>query len=142
MTRDSSGAPAEPGALLLLESALLLAAARVLVLAVPFRIYSRAMGRAGESPEGPVPAAVHRVSRAIESVSAHVPWRSQCLEQALAAKAMLRGRGISNTLYVAVAREVALEAHAWLRSGTVCVTGQAEFDRYTIVARFADEGRR
>jgi hypothetical protein len=141
MTRASSGAPAEPGALLLLESALFLAAARVLVLAVPFRVYSRAMGRDGESPEGPVPAAVHRVGRAIEAVSAQVPWRSQCLEQALAAKAMLRGRGISNTLYVAVAREVALEAHAWVRSGTVCVTGQAEFHRYTIVARFADEGR-
>ena len=142
MTKASSVAPAEPGALLLLESALLLAAARLLVLVVPFRVYSRAMGRAGESPDAPASSTVHRVSRAIESVSGHVPWRCQCLEQALAAKAMLRGRGISNTLYVAVARDVALEAHAWVRSGNVCVTGQAEFERYTVVARFADEARR
>jgi hypothetical protein len=72
----------------------------------------------------------------------HGVWRSKCLEQGLAAKAMLRRRGLPNTLYVAVAREVALEAHAWVRSGDICVTGQAEFDRYTVVARFADEGRR
>jgi hypothetical protein len=142
MTKASSVAPAEPGTLLLLESALLLAVARLLVLAVPFRVYSRVMGRDGESPDAPVPPAVHRVSRAIESVSGHLPWRCKCLEQALAAKIMLRGRGISNTLYVAVARDVALEAHAWLRSGDVCVTGQADFERYTIVARFADEARR
>jgi hypothetical protein len=142
MTKASSVTPVEPGTLLLLESVLLLAAARVVVRLVPFRIYSRVMGRDAESADAPAPEAVHRVSRAIESVSGHVPWRSKCLEQALAAKVMLRGRGISNTLYVAVAREVALEAHAWVRSGDVYVTGQAEFDRYTIVARFADEARR
>jgi hypothetical protein len=143
MTKASSDAPAEPGALLLLESVLALAAARLLVLAVPFRLYSRSMGSDAESPpETTEPDVVHRVGRALESVSRHVPWRSKCLEQALAAKAMLRRRGISNTLYVAVAREVALEAHAWVRSGDVCVTGQAEFDRYTVVGRFADEARR
>lgn len=143
MTKASSDAPAEPGALLLLESALALAAGRLLVRFVPFGFYSRSMGSDGESsPEATAPDVVHRVSRALESVSRHAPWRSKCLEQALAAKAMLRRRGISNTLYIAVAREVALEAHAWVRSGDVCVTGQAEFDRYTVVARFADEAKR
>ena len=69
-----------------------------------------------------------------------MPWTNKCLEQAFAAKMMLRRRGLSNTLYLAVARDITLEAHAWVRSGSVCVTGQADFDRYTIVARFADEG--
>jgi len=143
MTKASSDALTEPGALFLLESALALGAARLLVLVVPFRLYSRSMGNDAESaPETNAADVVHRVSRALESVSRHVPWRSKCLEQALAAKAMLRRRGISNTLYVAVAREAALEAHAWVRSGDICVTGQAEFDRYTIVGRFADEARR
>ena len=142
MTRASSGAPADTGTFLLLESALLLAAARLIVLALPFRLYSRALGRDGESPDAPVPATVNRVSRAIESVSGHAPWRCKCLEQALAAKTMLRWRGISSTLYVAVARDAGLEAHAWVRSGNVCVTGHAAFERYTIVARFADgDGR-
>jgi hypothetical protein len=139
MTKASSVALNEPGALLLLESVLALGVARLIVLALPFRIYSRSMGKDAESPaETTSREVLDRVSHAIESVSRHVPWRSKCLEQALAAKAMLRRRGISNTLYVAVAREVTLEAHAWLRSGDVCVTGQAEFDRYTVLARFAD----
>lgn len=142
MTKASSAAPVEPGALLLFESAFALGAARLAVRAVPFRMLSRVLGRETDSPDAPAAAAAHRVSRAIESASRHVPWRSLCLEQALAAKAMLRLRGISNTLYMAVAREAALEAHAWLRSGDLCVTGQAEFDRYTIVRRFADKGRR
>ena len=139
MTKGAFDAPSEPGARLLLESVILLAAARLLVLAVPFRLYARAMGCDGETPDGPAPDMVHRVRRAIEAVSSRVPWRSKCLEQALAAKAMLRGRGISSTLYLAVARDVALEAHAWLRSGDVCVTGQAAFERYTVIARFADD---
>jgi hypothetical protein len=142
MTKACSDERSEPGTLLLLESVLALAAARLLVLLVPFRVYSHAIGRDAESaPETRAPGELHRLSGAIESVSRHVPWRSKCLEQALAAKALLRRRGISNTLYVAVARDVALEAHAWVRSGNVYVTGQAEFDRYTVVARFADEDR-
>ena len=143
MTKASFDAPTEPGLLLLFETVLALAVARLFVLAVPFRVYSRSMGTDAESPaETSSPDVVHRVSRAIDSMSRHAPWRSKCLEQALAAKAMLRRRGISNTLYMAVAREVALEAHAWVRSGDVCVTGQAEFDRYTVVARFADGATR
>lgn len=142
MTKASSAAPSEPGARLLAESLFLLATARLVVRLVPFRVYARMMGRDADSPTAPAPDAAHRVGRAIASVSGHVPWRCRCLEQALAAKAMLRLRGISNTLYLAVARETALEAHAWVRSGDVCVTGQAEFDRYTVVARFADQGRR
>jgi hypothetical protein len=142
MAKASSAAPTEPGTLLLLESACALGAARLLVKLVPFSLYSRAIGRDGESPDAPAPDAVRRVSRAIEAVSAHAPWRSKCLEQAIAAKVMLRLRGISNTLYLAVARDTALEAHAWVRSGDVCVTGLAEFDRYTIVARFADGTKR
>lgn len=143
MTKVSFDTPAEPGVLLLLETVLALAVARLIVRLVPFRLYSRKLGRDGETPTDTIaPDVVHRVSRAIESVSRHTPWRSMCLEQGLAGKAMLRRRGQPNTLYVAVARDVALEAHAWLRSGDVCVTGQAEFDRYTVVARFADEAKR
>ena len=143
MTKVSSDAPHEPGTLLLLESVFALAVARLIVLLVPFRVYSRAMGRDGESPAETIePDHVRQVSRAIESASRHTPWRSKCLEQAFAAKAMLRRRRIPNTLYIALAREVGLEAHAWVRSGDVCVTGQAEFERYTVVARFADEGKR
>lgn len=143
MTKASFDAPADPGAMLFLESTVALALARLVVLMVPFRVYSRAMGKNGESsPETTHAEVLSRVRWALDSVSRHAPWRSKCLEQALAAKMMLRRRGIANTLYVAVARDAALEAHAWLRSGNICVTGEAEFDRYTVVGRFADEARR
>jgi hypothetical protein len=61
---------------------------------------------------------------------------------------MLHRRGIPSTLYLGVAKpspgsDTPLEAHAWLRSGAVHVTGGARVDRYAVVATFADEpGRR
>src|SRR5215207_3268948 len=91
MTKASFAASSEPGPLLIVESATALAAVRLLVLLVPFRVYSRSIGHDGESPaEAPEPDVAHGVSRALQSVSRHTPWRSKCLEQALAAKAMLR----------------------------------------------------
>lgn len=142
MTGASFDPRDEPGPTLIFEALVALGVARLVVLLIPFRHYSKLMGADGESSSQTVaPGQLYRVGRAIESVSRHTPWRSKCLEQGLAAKAMLRRRGLSNTLYLAVAREATLEAHAWLRSGDVCVTGQAELDRYTVVARFADDAR-
>jgi len=45
-----------------------------------------------------------------------VPWRAKCLEQALAAKMMLRRRKIANELYLGVKQEEnKMLAHAWLQ---------------------------
>jgi hypothetical protein len=65
--------------------------------------------------------------------------------QAVAAKLMLRRRGLPNTLYLGVAREDARRdspvlAHAWLRSGAVDVTGATDVSRYAVVGRFSDPG--
>jgi hypothetical protein len=145
MTRDSSGSPVERRRRLLLEAVLALVAGRLTVLLVPFRVYSKVLGRPmTESPQAATaaPESLRAISEAIVDAGRRVPWTNKCVEQALAAKLMLRRRGLSNTLYFGVARDVTLEAHAWLRSGDVCVTGEAELERYTIVAKFADGAAR
>ena len=130
---------------LLLEAGTLLAVARLVALLVPFRFTSRLLGRRmAETPREELPASdrLRRMTWAIGAVAARAPWRSQCLEQALAAKAMLRLRGIPSTLYLGVARADGgaqpFDAHAWLRSGTVHVTGGRDVTRYAVVASFAD----
>jgi hypothetical protein len=63
------------------------------------------------------------------------------LVQALAAKIMLTRRGICSTLYLGAAKAgEGLAAHAWLRSGSVIVTGGPGRERFTVISTFADRG--
>lgn len=125
------------------EAIAYLALARVAVLALPFRVLTRRLGvRHAETPAiaGADPAS-RRVAWAIAAAARRAPWRSECLEQAIAAKAMLRRRGIASTLYLGMARDP-VAAHAWLRVGDTNVTGGPDVARYAVVASFADvDGR-
>ena len=62
---------------------------------------------------------------AVSRIGAYFPRSAMCLAQGLAARAMLRRRGIGSVLHVGVARSQAeeFEAHAWLEAVGVEVTG-------------------
>lgn len=129
---------------LLAEAAGWLVAARLAVLVVPFRILSPRLGtHMAESPaedDDRRGETLRRVGWALRAISRHVPWRSACLEQGLAGKMMLRRRGVPNTLYLGVARDPSarVQAHAWLRSGGLVVSGADGRERFTVVSTFAD----
>lgn len=127
-----------------------LAWARAMVLLLRFPTLSKWLGtprRESSLVDDPGRrAALRRVRWAIGAVSRRAPWRCKCLEQAIAAKMMLRARGMESTLYLGVARDGAreghpVEAHAWLRCGSYYVTGGEERERFTAVSMFADEVR-
>lgn len=65
------------------------------------------------------------VGWAVTRIAAYFPRSAMCLGQALAARAMLRRRGIGSVLHIGVARSQAapFEAHAWLEAEGVEVTG-------------------
>jgi hypothetical protein len=54
-----------------------------------------------------------------------MPWRADCIIQALAAERWLRRRGIPSALFFGVPKEPRKEfvAHAWLKAGERVVTG-------------------
>src|SRR5438105_1457097 len=116
---------------LLLETLVLLALARAAVLLLPFRWVAKVLGKeAAQTSEQADPAQAWRIRRVgimIYKAARHVPWTSQCLDQAIAAKIMLARRGIPTTVYFGVKTDPdgQLAAHAWLRSGTYYVTGGA-----------------
>ena len=62
---------------------------------------------------------------AINSAGSRVPWRSDCLLQAMAASMWLDRIERSYKLNIGVRKNAAgeLEAHAWLTSGDLVVTG-------------------
>ena len=125
------------------EAIACLGLARVAVIALPFRVVARRLGvRHAETPAGAgIDPASRRVARAIGAAARRAPWRTECLEQAIAAKAMLRRRGIASTLYLGMGRDP-VAAHAWLRVGDTNVTGGRDVARYAVVASFADVERR
>ncbi len=94
---------------------------------------------------GRAPGSAHDVRRAMERAARTVPG-STCLPRAIAATRLLREAGLpaeftigvaaTTTLDAAVAAESPpLDAHAWVQSGDVIVTGDVELDRYVELTR-------
>lgn len=81
-------------------------------------------------------ALIGRVAFAIPRVAARLPWRADCLVQALAAKRWLTRHDIVSTLTFGVPRDkpAAFEAHAWLSAGDIIVTG-GDISGYVPLAR-------
>jgi hypothetical protein len=129
---------------LVLEALVWLGLARAAVLTLPFRWVAAALGQRRAATEDDSEAApspqLRRVAWALRRVSRYTPWRSNCLAQALAGHCMLRRRRLASILYFGVAKDAQgeLEAHAWLRSGGMTLTGDIELERYAVVAAFTD----
>jgi hypothetical protein len=117
---------------------------RLAVLTLPFKRVASWLGTPGaDLPAAPLSpgqaAAAQRMARALRRIQPFTPWDSNCLAQALAARQMLRRRGIPCTTCLGAAIESGqgLVAHAWLYCGPWILTGAQGHQRYKIVAVFA-----
>lgn len=79
-------------------------------------------------------AAVRRVAFAVPRVAARLPWRTDCLVQALAARRWLAYWGIPTQVAIGVDRNQggAFSAHAWLKHDEIIVTG-GETSQFTVL---------
>jgi hypothetical protein len=72
----------------------------------------------------PIGEMAERVAFAIPRVASRVPWRANCLVQALAARRWLRRAGIASQIHLGVRKPTDdLDAHAWLTCGDRIITG-------------------
>lgn len=112
---------------------LALAALRVWIWPVG-RIIARMKHAEGMHPAGAIPD-LALMSWAISAVARRLPWRSDCLVQAVAAKNWLRRYGIQADLGIGAARDAGgqFAAHAWIKVGDTIVTGGdiSRFARFT-----------
>ena len=124
------------------EAAWWLAVARLAKGLLPYGRIKRYLSSTGEEagPNGDAARAkVKAMGRAVTVMADHVPWQSLCLVQAMAARMMLRLRGVESSVYVGVARGEEngdLLSHAWLCSGDVFVTGEKGHERFEIITTF------
>lgn len=65
------------------------------------------------------------VAFVIPRIARRVPWRADCLVQALAGQSWLHADGIASEIVVGTARQAdgSFEAHAWLRQGDRIILG-------------------
>ncbi len=124
---------------------LLLGAARLLILAVPFRTLAGHLGmHAGIAPWLPLIEPRHEaragaISRVVQMAARYTPWTSNCFPQAVAARVLLGLYGIPYGLFFGVERGQdagGLSAHAWVATGRVRVTGGESFDQFAVVGCF------
>ena len=130
---------------LLIEAALWLLASRIALAAVPFPTLARRIGvfvapsdervtRARRDCADGDARLAEEIRWATVSAARHVPFRAVCLPQAMAARIMLRRRGVRSVLHFGAAKgtEKAIDAHAWLDAAGVEVTG------YPVAAQFSE----
>jgi hypothetical protein len=119
------------------EAILALALARLIVLAVPFRLIAPWLSLTPET-DACDEALVSAVRMAVTVAARNVPWNAACLPQAMAAKAMLTRRGCGSSFHLGAGfdGQGQLIAHAWLVAGGTIVVGAAGIASVTPLARF------
>jgi hypothetical protein len=82
-----------------------------------------------------------KIRHSIKIMSKYTYWESKCLVRAIAAMKMLERRNLNSTLYLGTGKDEngKMVAHAWLRSGSLYVTGYEEMHRFTVTGMFAKE---
>lgn len=133
-----------PETALVAESFLRLTTAVVLISCFPFRRLAPMLGNIRAESPIVITDAMERSAKqtawAIGVARRRLPFEYSCLAQALAAKGMLRRRGIASTLYLGVDPHAGdpFRAHAWLRCGSIVVTGGPGHEAFAPIATFAE----
>ncbi|UPK72690.1 lasso peptide biosynthesis B2 protein [Chitinophaga filiformis] len=126
--------------LLFAEAWICIAIARCMLVFMPFRKIAPLLGKsvtAASTSHIRTTRRPKRIKAAIRRAAACSPWRAKCFEQALAGKIMLSYRRMPGIVFFGINKVGDdLQAHAWLESEGVIITGGKEADQFTIIARF------
>ncbi len=129
----------------MLEAAVLLAFAQILVKATPYSWWSRLLGPiSGDQEKGNAAAETEiagSMAWAVNMAARYLPWNAVCLPRAMVAKWMLARRSVSSTLVLGVRKarhSTDTDLHAWLRAGRQTVIGGEVADQFTIIACYGE----
>ncbi len=100
-----------------------LGVARLRIASHRARVFRSEEGKS--SPVMDVDQRIERVRVAIIRASGRLPWRTDCLVQALAARDWLHRLGVDTSLCIGIPEDSSgqFEAHAWLMHGKSVITG-------------------
>ena len=122
--------------LLFFEAMQITLVTKLLLAILPFQKYSQKLGiphkETKSDPSLQALLVIDSVHKTIRRCSIYLPFKENCLIDAIVAKKMLKKRNIGSTIYLGAAllNKTRLIAHAWLRSGSVIITGKKEMEKY------------
>jgi len=132
---------------LLAEAVVCLLVARLALIFIPFPRLARHLGtfvpptsaRASQMQTEATAEQMRlaeEIGWAVTRAARYVPFKAVCLPQAMAARVMLKRRGVASVMHFGAAKGVdkPLDAHAWLDAAGVEVTG------YPVAKNFAEIG--
>ena len=126
--------------LLFIQAWICIAVARCMLVFMPFRKIAPLLGKSVDEADTfkiRPSSRPERIRAAIRRAAACSPWRAKCFEQALAGKIMLTYRHMSGIVFFGINKVGDdLQAHAWLESEGVIITGGKEADQFIVIARF------
>lgn len=130
--------------MLALRLLVLLPKSRWAVKRVPFKEVAARMGTLGDGAITEVSSkgleTAKRMGILTKSMSAWMPFRTLCFEQALSCAALLRRKKIAHCIHFGVKKHHSdaqrLEAHAWLQCGNAIVTGRKGHREFKRVSSF------
>jgi len=134
---------------LLPEAVAYLLMARLALIFVPFPRLARRLGSfvpptdarvlkvRTQAPNDQVELA-EAVSWAVTRAARYLPFKAVCLPQAMAARLMLKRRGVKSVMHFGAAKSAdkPLDAHAWLDAAGVEVTGYPVKENFAEIACF------
>ena len=133
----------------LIEAVAWLLVARLSLIFVSFPRLARQFGtlvaptdaralRAKSDNENDQARIAEEIGWAVTRAARHVPFNAVCLPQAMAARIMLKRRGIESVLHFGakVGQDKPIDAHAWLDAAGVEVTGYPVANTFAEVACF------
>lgn len=134
---------------LVVEAVVWLLLARLALLFVPFPRLARQLGtfvspndaralQAGSKGAGEAAQVAEQVGWAVTRSARYVPFKAVCLPQAIAARNMLKRRGVSSVMHFGAAKGEAkpFDTHAWLDAAGVEVTGYPIAENFAEIACF------
>lgn len=130
---------------LVIEAVACLLLARLALLFIPFPRLARWLGtfvppsdpralQASAAAPGEPARLAEAIGWAVTRSARYVPFKAVCLPQAMAARVMLKRRGVASVMHFGAGRgqDKPLDAHAWLDAAGVEVTG------YPVAKNFAE----
>jgi hypothetical protein len=133
----------------LAEAVTCLLAARLALIFIPFPRLARHLGtfvpptdaRAAQAATEIAPhqaQLAEDIGWAVTRAARYVPFKAVCLPQAMAARVMLKRRGVKSVMHFGAAKgqEKPLDAHAWLDAAGVQVTGYPVAEGFAEIACF------
>ena len=81
---------------------------------------------------------LRKVQTALRLCNKYTPWETECYTLALTGKILLKRKNIISTLYFGFRKNKKdeYEGHAWLRSGSVIISGNKNLPTYQIQSYF------